>query len=227
MVEVLKSSALAAESRYTDEVKSNLIGNTFFYNGGDDTTLNSMAFDNDKATVSSVYIDGNGVHNGGGYECDYSIDDGSITLEKKDKSEMKIPYALTGEGITIDSGKYLSLDEVDAGIQGAWSTGVRVDYVLGEKAVTQYDIVFADGTMSYQDGSNSIYSSDEYFYSVKEPVTYTLGLGTIETEREQGANRKWFFNIIDGKPVILYFANVCHRVDRMPDITAYEALCNY
>ena len=39
---------------------------------------------------------------------------------------MKIPYSFDGETLKLGSGEYLTPEEVDAAIQGYWTTGLLV-----------------------------------------------------------------------------------------------------
>ena len=195
-----------------DDVKAKLSGNTWYYNGGSDTILNMISFGDESATINQISFDGNGAHEEGGNEFAYTIDDSNIVVTMADGSELAIPYTLDGDTFTLGNGGYFTLDEVDAGIQGAWTTK-STKTIAGKTITSEQDIEFKDGTVASQNGTMA--EGSDYFYNVYEPTSYSLGNGTLETDMMHGSS--WFFNIIGDAPTILYYDNVCSRIDKMPD----------
>lgn len=201
-----------------DDVKAKLSGNTWYYNGGSDTTLNVISFGDEAATINQISFDGNGTHDDGGNEFAYTIDDSNIVVTMADGSEVAIPYTLDGDSFTLGSGDYFTREEVDAGIQGVW-TFKKTETLMGSTISSQNDIEFKDGKVSSQNGTTA-YDGSGYFYNVYEPTAYSLGNGTLETDMMHGSN--WGFNIIGGEPTILYYGSVCNRIDKMPDPEKYD-----
>lgn len=201
-----------------DDVKAKLSGNTWYYNGGSDTILNMISFGDESATINQISFDGNGAHDEGGNEFAYTIDDSNIVVTMADESEFTIPYTLDGDTFTLGNGDYFTLDEVDAGIQGIW-TSKRTQTIAGKTLTSESDIEFKDGMVSSQNGTTA-YDGDGFYYNVYKPTSYSLGNGTLETDMMHG--NSWFFNIIGGEPTILYYDHVCSRIDKMPDAENYE-----
>ena len=186
--------------------------NTWLFNGGDDSILNYIDFKESKAAVGQVYFDGNGRHDNGVKEYDYSISDSSITVTT-DGSTLDIPYSLDGENVSLGDGKYLSLDQVEKGLQGYWkysynSFGQQEGYLLVD-----------NGTLESESAAEAAGSSGYYYYGPYEG-SYKLGIGCFETDMFKGSS--WFYSIIDGAPVVLKYDHVCVPADGFPGEDGYD-----
>lgn len=220
LVAVLAISMIAFAScgGGNSEVKAKLSGNTWYYNGGSNTVLNVITFTEENATISQLMFDGNGAHEESAGDFEYSVDDSNVVVKMADGSETSIPYTLEGEDFKLGGGDYFTLEEVDAGIQGIWSTGKYSSTVIGRSLASLHEIQFSDGMVSSQNATSS--EENGTYYSVHDPTSYSLGNGTLETDMMQG--NSWFFNIIDGTPTILHYDKVCQPVDSFTDVTKFS-----
>ena len=218
--DAIKDKSIAQEagenrSAYKDVFKA-VSANIWFYNGGGDTSLNYIAFKENKASLNQVYFDGNGFHKNDAEECPYIISDEKITVSAKD-GEIAIPYRLSGEEIVLGEGQYFSPDQVEEGLQGYWTCTTYSDFT--GKNNTYY--LFVDhGTLKSENAAEAVDGTDgEYYYYGPYEGTYTLGTGGFITEMRHGGD--WFFNIIDGKPTILHYDTVCTPADGFPGRDGY------
>lgn len=197
-----------------------LNGNTWFFNGGSDTILNGISFTEDEATIAQVYFDGNGKHDNGSNTYSYVVDDKDIAITMADGSEMKIAYSLSGSSISLGNNEYYSLEEVDAGIQGYWSIRTS-STAFGMKMATEKNIYFNNGKVVMESASLANGStSGEYYYYGPYEGSYTLNFGGLDTDMYHGSD--WFFNIVDGKVVVINFDHICEPTDKLPGENGYE-----
>ncbi len=205
----------ASENReaYSD-VYAAISKNTWLFNGGGDTLLNYIDFKEDKASVGQISIDGNGAHDNGSNEYAYTISDTDITVTT-DGGELVIPYSLSGQEISLGKGEYLSMSQVEEGLQGYWkysynSFGKQEGYLLVDhgKLKSESATEAAGG------------SSGEYYYYGPYEGSYTIGLGCFETDMFKGSS--WFYNIIDGTPTILKYDHVCKPAEGFPGEDGYS-----
>ena len=220
LVAILAISMLAFAScgGGNSEVKAKLSGNTWYYNGGSDTVLNVVTFTEENATISQVTFDGNGAHEESAGDFEYSVDGSNVVITMADGSETSIPYTLEGEDFKLGGGDYYTLEEVDAGIQGIWSTGKYTSTVVGRSMASLQEIQFNDGKVSAQNAT--VAEGNPAYYNVYDPTSYTLGNGTLQTEMMHGSS--WYFNIIGGSPTILYYDRVCQPADAFSDVTKFS-----
>ena len=202
-------------SAYADVFKA-ISENTWFFNGGGDTILNHITFKENKASLGQVYFDGNGLHDNGTDECAYVISDETITVSAKG-GELSIPYHLSGEEIVLGDGEYFNSVQVEEGLHGYWTCTKHGD--LSGKGNTYYLLV-DHGTLKSESAAEAIDGTDgEYYYYGPDEGSYTLGIGRFITQMRHG--NSWFFNIIDGKPVILHYDTVCVPADGFPGRDGY------
>ena len=195
-------------------------GCTWYFNGGDDTILNSISFSADFATISQVCFDGNGKHDNGSYQYTYTVDPENIVVALSDGSSLTIPYKLVGETISVGNGEYYTIDEVDVAIQGCWNYRDS-SVILGEKCVSDHSILFENGNVISESASLAFGATNgEYYYYGPYEGTYTLNLGGITTSMYKG--NEWFFNIIDGEVVILHYGHVCKPSAGLPGEYGYS-----
>lgn len=206
------AAAAAGENReeYAN-VFAAISGNTWLFNGGEDTILNYVDFKENIAAVGQVYFDGNGLQDNGVKEYEYSISDNSITITT-DGGILDIPYSLNGEDISLGDGKYFSLDQIDEKLQGYWkysynSFGQQEGYLLVDNGTLRSESATSAGSSGY------------YYYGPYEG-SYKLGIGCFETDLFKGRN--WLYNIIDGVPTVLYFDHICVPADSFPGEDGYS-----
>ena len=206
-------------SAYEDVFKA-VSANIWFYNGGEDTVLNYIAFRENKASLNQVYFDGNGFHKNDTEECPYTISDEEIIVSAKD-GEFVIPYRLSGEEIVLGEGEYFSPDQMEEGLQGYW-TCTTVSNFAEFSGKRNIHYLFVDhGTLKSEQAAEAVDGTDgEYYYFGPEEGSYKLGTGGFITEMRHG--NEWFFNIIGGKPTILHYDNVCTPADGFPGQDGYS-----
>jgi hypothetical protein len=202
------------------EVAAALDGCTWYFNGGSDTTLNRISFSGTEATIAQVYFDGNGKHDNGENDYDFRVDSANISVTLADGSSLDIPYNINGENVTIGSGDYYTIEEIDAAIQGCWNMR-NSETFFGMKTVTDKSISFDNGKVVSEQASlaNGSTSGDYYYYGPYEG-TYTLNFGGLDTEMYRGG--EWFFNIIDGTVTILNYDHICSPSDGLPGENGYS-----
>lgn len=192
---------------------------TWYFNGGSDTTLNYLTFTDEEATVGQVYFDGNGIHENGSNACAYVVDDTSVTITMADGTEMAISYEKGDAGITLDK-EYVSFSDVKKGLMGYWKSTSKKT-IIGILSVSEDNIYVGEDTLESESASLAYGGSNgEYYYYGPYKGTYTLGIGCFETEMKHGD--AWFFNIIDGKPTMLHYDKVCTPTDGFPRKDGYS-----
>ncbi len=197
-----------------------LNGKTWLFNGGSDTILNKISFTDTEAEIAQVYYDGNGKHDNGSNTCPFAIDDKNILITMTDGTEMEIPYTLDGDKISLEEGKYFTMEEIEAGIQGYWNLR-KTQNLLGKNAANEYNIYFNEGKVMSESAAKAFDGAPgEYYYFGPDEGKYTLNFGGFDTEMRHGNN--WFYNIIDGKVTILHYDSVCTPYDHFPGENGYE-----
>lgn len=202
------------------DVLTALDGNTWFFNGGSDTILNGISFSGEEATIAQVYFDGNGKHDNGSNTYAYIVDDKNVVVTMADGTELEISYTLANGEVTLGEKEYFSLQEVEAGIQGYWNMR-NSSTVLGMKTVTDKSIYFNNGKVVSENASLAYGStSGEYYYYGPYEGSYTLNFGGLDTDMSHGS--EWFFNIVDGKVVVINYDHVCKPADKLPGEKGYK-----
>ena len=197
-----------------------LKGNTWFFNGGADTILNGISFEEDTASIAQVYFDGNGKHDNGSTDHPYTVDDQNIIVTLTDGSELKIPYVLSDGKVSLGNSDYYSLQEIDAELQGYWNMR-NASTILGLKTVTDKNIFIDNGKVISESASLANGSTTgEYYYYGPYQGTYTLNFGGFDTDMSHG--NEWFFNIIDGKVTLLNHDHICTPTDKLPGENGYS-----
>lgn len=216
--DVIQDASLAAAAGETREahpdVYAAISDGMWVFNGGDDLTLSYIRFGENKAKVGQVFFDGNGRHDKGTQDCEYSITDESIVVSGSGE-DLVIPYSISEGDITLGSGEYYTLEEVDEGIQGYWR------YTTSFFGKGEGYLLVDHGTLESEKAHTSSGGAPgEYSYFHPDEASYTLGIGYFETEMFNGND--WFYNIIDGEPVVLYFDNICTPADGFPGENGYS-----
>ena len=202
------------------EVAAALDGCTWYFNGGENTILNAIEFTSDSATISQVSFDGNGKHDNGSNEYAFSVSAENILVSLPDGSNLEIPYKMDGSKVAIGNGEYYTIEEIDAAIQGCWNMRDS-STILGMKTVTDKSILFENGKVTSEKASLANGStSGEYYYYGPYTGTYKLNFGGLDTDMSHG--NEWFFNIIDGKVVIINYDHVCSPSNGLPGENGYS-----
>lgn len=192
---------------------------TWYFNGGSDTILNYLTFADKEATIGQVYFDGNGKHDNGSNTCSYEVDDANITITMADTTELTIPYEMANNGIVL-SQEYVASSEIKDGLMGYWKSSTS-SYVLGANLVNEQNIYIGENTLESEKASLAAGGQNgEYYYYGPYTGTYTLDIGSFETDMSHG--NEWFFNIIDGKVTLLHYDNVCTPTDCLPGENGYS-----
>lgn len=201
--------------QYGDVIEA-LTADTWYFNGGDDTTLNSISFTDAEATIGQVYFDGNGKHDNGSNSYAYVLDDAGISLTMADGSTLDIAYTTDGDSISLGDGEYFTADEINADIQGYWTMSNSESWGTTEK-----NIYFNSGSVVSEKASEAQgYDDGSYYYYGPYEGTYTINFGGFDTEMSHGS--EWFFNIIDGKVTVLNYDHICTPSDGLPGEDGYS-----
>lgn len=191
--------------KYKDVIAA-LSKETWYFNGGSDTVLNSISFTDSEATIAQVYYDGNGIHDNGSNSGDYVIEDDKISVTVADGSTIEIDYSIEGDKISLGKGEYLTTTEVDAGIQGYW---ILEDDTFGK----HINEIHLDNGNVTSESAAAAYDEDGYFYYGPDNGTYTINFGGLNTDMRHGG--EWFWNIINGSPTMLHYGGVCSKTDKL------------
>ncbi len=207
---LVEAKNLYAHQKY-ENVYSYLTSNTLYYNGGDDTTLNSLSFTDNEVTISQVYYDGNGKHDGDTSTQSYTVNDESIQFVLDDGTTSDIPYTSNEDGsITLANNTYLTASQIDSALQGFWKYSDS-SYLLGMKLSEDYEVQIDNGNIQYHHRSASQYAEGGYFYYGPYPGTYTLNFGGMDSDLDHV--NEFFYNIIDGEVKLIRYNHVMERCD--------------
>lgn len=193
--------------KYGDVIHA-LTENTWYFNGGADTILDAITFTDSVATISQVYFDGNRKHENGVNDFAYTLDDTVITVTLEDGSPLSIPYTYEEGVLTLDTETYLTQEDIIAGLQGFWTVetsflGRHIYYAHIEGNVITTEN--AASALNRAPGSYYWYGGDGYTGS------FQLNFGGFDSEMQHAED--WFFNVINGKAVLLLFDSVCTPVN--------------
>lgn len=221
-----RSSEYAAECKYQimrqeySAVFEALDGNVWYFNGGADTILNEIRFNQDKATISQVYFDGNGKHDNGSQEHSFTVDDQSIVVELSSGDSMKIAYQTADGSIKLGTNEYYTLQEIDAGMQGYWKER-HSQTILGMRTSGEANIYFDHGHVKSESASLAAGGSNgEYYYYGPYEGSYSLNFGGLDTDLFKG--NEWFFNIVNGEVTVLHYDRVCKPTNEFPGANGYS-----
>ena len=201
-----------------EDTKKILNGQTFYYNGGSNTSLNGLIFSENKVIIKNVIFDGNGKHNVTENEYEYTIDEKNITINNDNK--LVIPYQSDGKTITLGDGNtYLDEKKVHEGLKGYWNCTTS-QYILGKLSKNQYNIFIEDNIITYEYAALRFGTENDYYYYEPKSGEYSLNFGGFDTSVGQG--NSFFFNIIDGKAVLLRYDHLCTESDGLPGENGYS-----
>ncbi len=194
-----------------EDIYTYLTNNTLYYNGGDDLTLNSISFTDDEVTISQVYFDGNGKHDGDTSTQSYTINDEVIQFVLDDGSTSDIPYTKNDDGsITLGNNTYLTTSQIDSALQGYWKYS-NSSYLLGMYLSEDYEVQIDNGNIQYHNRALSQYAEGGYFLYGPYSGTYSLNFGGFESSLDHG--KEFFFNIIDGEVKLIRYNHIMERCD--------------
>lgn len=217
-----ESEGISAEEEPTNEEAIDLLnGKVFYLNGGDDTTLKQIQFNDKQAVISKVTFDGNGRHDSSDENVSCTANDDNIIVKYKNGSEETIPYAIERDNIVLGEGEVKSIEEVKEGIKGHWVLH-RKDEILGQATGEEKHIIISDNRLDSESASLAMGGAQgEYYYYGPYSGSYSLTFGGFETDMMHGGD--WFWNIIDGKPVILSYDSLCKKEDgELPGKNGYN-----
>lgn len=215
---ILSIFLISGCSKNYDYVKDNLNGSTFYYNGGSDTSLNGLIFKDGKVTIKNIYFDGNGKHNGIEAEYEYKVDEEKITIYNNDN--LVITYEKDEDTIILGEGKtYFNEKEIQKNLKGYWNSK-ESDYILGMLTKGQFNIYIENDKITYEHAALAYNTSNDYYYYGPYSGEYKLNFGGFETTMKNGDN--FFFNIMDGKVVLLHFNHICTESDGLPGENGYK-----
>lgn len=180
-----------------------LQGETWFFNGGNDITLNCLTFSDTAATIQQItFNDKEGDHDNGTTENPYVVDADHVVLTLVSGEELIIPYTVNEGTVKLGSGDYFTKVEVQDRLQGLW---VRKDAFsfMGIKGYKEDWIQF--------DGENVSWASIGNSCAGPYKGTYTLNNGSFDTDMYGGS--LWYFNIIDGDVAVLHMSHPAERSD--------------
>ena len=193
-----------------------LNGGTWYFNGGSNTALNSISFSGSNATISQVFFDGNGRHENGSNSFAYMIDATSIHVPTAGGGQIDIAYELTESGLILDQTQYLSLEQVDAGLQGYWT--YQGSDAFGSR---EYNVYINSGTITAENANTAGNGpAGAYYYYGPDTGSYTLDFGGFNTQMRHGG--EYFFNIINGSPVLLRYDHVFSPGNGLPGENGYS-----
>lgn len=199
------------ESQSYDKVYEKLINNKWMFNGGDDFVLSSIEFkSNKKATIARKRFDGNGEHDDETKQCSYTIDNESIVVTTNTGSELIIKYSFNDykDTVQLESG-YYSVEEIKKSLKGVWYT----NYSVWGKEFIKY-IKLTDNTVTTESFNETLNDDSKYLFYGPYEGSYTIGFGKIESDNSN--IDRWYYNIIDGRPVVLYYDHICNPTDSFP-----------
>lgn len=208
------------------DVLEQLEENDWYYNGGTDNKLNRISFSGTDVTISYVFFDGNGKHEGEDITVPFEIDDSSIAMTLEDGNSLNIGYTAGTDGVKIGAGDYYTLDEVDAALQGYWELREsKPVYPFSYVGTYEYHLHIDQGSLESESANtpNPIFAGGtEYFYFGPYEGSYTLNFGGFDTDMDHGDY--WFWNVVDGKPTILHYAELCQKseTEGMPGQNGYS-----
>lgn len=214
----------------------------WFYNGGSasllkgisfsgaETTVDTVSYDlsgghrrNDvsapgplEAAIDTVLFDGNGAHHQSTETCPIEIDDSQITVFLENGFTLTIPYTTNGGILRLGDGEYFTFQDVDNGLQGYWS--VRETSALGLKS--EYNVQIQNGKITMEHANEGFNLAKGRYYFDSDTGTYQLSFGGIKASTN--SIWAWYFNIIDGKPVLMHFATVLSSADGLPGKSGYS-----
>ncbi len=214
-------SAIAAPNlEQYGEVVAALTKDTWYFNGGADSVMNSITFSDSSATIAQISYDGNRKHEGAVNTYAYTLDDNAITVTLADGSPLAIPYILSGDDVILDGGSYLTPDDIIAGLQGFWTLDDNITFghsiyyvcIIGDTITSES----ASAALNAAPGSYYWYGGDGY------SASFQLNFGGFDTSMMHGDD--WFFNVIDGNAVLLHFDRMCSRTDitKLPGKNGYS-----
>lgn len=201
-----------------DDIKESLNGHTYYYNGGSINSLGGMIFEDAKVTIKEIYFDGNGAHDAGENQYNYTVTEENIIIGNSDKTT--IAYKNDTDNIVLGDGKtYFSEDEVKEGLKGYWNLK-DTDYILGRISKSEYNIFIEDDKITFEYATLAYNSNSEYYYYGPYNGEYKLKFGGFDTTMEKG--NRLYFTILDNKVTLLYYSQAFTSSDGLPGKDGYS-----
>lgn len=222
MLSLLLLAGMTGCGAQYEEVREQLNGTIWYYSGGGENNLNRLIFSGEQFIVEQVYFDGMGLQENGSASAKYTIDKDSLQLKMGDGSTLTVPYTLGEEGIRIGLGKYFTLEEIEAALQGSWEVETHYD-IMGNATIGRKTVILENGTILADSASTSILDEDgTFFYYGPYTDTYTMKFGEIETDLNQFQGLG--FTILNGVPTLMDYYHPFQRSARteLPGVEVYQ-----
>lgn len=220
LISCLMAVTLSACSNNYEDVVEALEQDTWYFNGGSNTTLKYLDFQSDSASLGEVHFDGHGANDDGSETYSYAINKSEITLSTTDGSELlTIPYEMEAGTLTLEQG-YFSSADVKEGLLGYWRCRYTEANILGDVFTTEYNVYIDENHLTREYANEGYGLADgEYYYSEPTEISYSLTNGGLDF------NRGWFeygFNIIDNQVVLMQFDRAYARGGGFRGINGYS-----
>ena len=192
IVMILSLSACGGSSA----AKQALEGQTIYCNGGTTQNTYSITFEDGNASLIEKTLVSAGTEDGIKDSAPYSIDSENIVINWNEIDEMKIPYTIENDQLSLDK-NFKVKSEIENTLLGLWSGG-KIDFIMGYTLQYNYEYDFQkDGKVRYEYDPYSagfdlgVYEDEIYNYEVgngeillsKDDADYTLSLFfTIDNE---------------------------------------------
>ena len=139
----------------------------------------------------------------------YHVEENEIIVEK-DGGNLVIPYTYEGDVFQLNTSEFLTLDEIDAGLQGRWKLR-KSEYILGITTNSEDQILISDGKFKHESASAALNGGPGQYYYGPFEVTYKLNLGGFDSDVDY--TNEFYFNIINGEPILFHYDDMCERTE--------------
>lgn len=189
--------------KYSDVIDL-MADDIWFFNGGSDTVVNSIAFtDKGRAEITQIVIDGNGVSADKAEFFDYTVEDTNISVALSSGRPLDIPYSVSNGSLHLGSdGTYRSIAEVEEDLQGYWQS--RETHYFFTVSESEYIVLIKNGMLTEESASEDISGQYEYWYYEPEEESYTITRSGFHT-----SGNEYSFNIFNGRAVLLRYEHIC------------------
>lgn len=188
-----------------EEVFRKLDGNFWFFDDTESVNdLSKISFTKDTAKIESIFIDGNGKHEGATGTYSYIVDDDNIILMNGETEYKTIKYSLKGKTFKLGNNNYLTESKVKEDLAGNWTLD-DLTYVLGSFSRSIYN-VHIDSDKIETESATRARDGNGYYYYGPYSGKYKLNLGGFDSDIHQ--SNMWFFLIKDGKAVLYHFGKM-------------------
>lgn len=193
----------------------------WFYADTAVNAVNVITFTADGASTKDIYYDGNGKHVTAETPCSYLLDDSAIYVTLPDGTELVIPYAVSGESVTLGAEGFFSIADVEAGLQGYWNSRETTYNPITGFSTSEYNIQLENGTITYEYAAEAYgYTDGTYYYYGPHTGTYTISANGFDTDAKNGF--QFGFVITDGQLAMLRYDHICTPGSGLPGQDNYS-----